>query len=502
MKSIRTIICFLIIFCTVFLLASCGEKKKNNIDDIFSELIENTDESSEKTEETTSAIHVYVIISRDCSGELSLKAKELAEKIEKKTGLLTSVKYDNELASVPNNSSEVLVGSTNRLASKNAMDILKNDEYLCRWDDEAIVICGRSDAATIVAIDKFISDILPTSSKDSLMARDAGFEFKTEYEVKSVTFNGYDLYDYVLTYEASNKCGEKEIAIAVRDFINSKSGYLLDVISNSDITSKTRRIISISGAKQENALFSSDNEISLHGKNSYMLSLVAVKFMKDFESAIKDNAINLKYDTKMCIDDVNTSFESAFCFTKENADVPFTPVYNLIALLKSGSLGICFIGNPDDALREDFLSNIKEPIKAQEVSLGERSVMIAYDEGKVKQINVTVDSSKSYFTAEVETAFGEKISYIYIISGEIPSINDNVVVFHEKHGKIDDGALVSIVGGKETLALGELEYLLARDKNISVKNSDKIIQNDESVFYLIAKTEINYARGFLDYTLK
>lgn len=503
MKILKIFVCLLVIFCTLFLVASCGEKKKNNnIDDVFSQLVNDTKESTEETEETTVAIHIYLIIPRDCSGELSLKAKELAEKIEEKTGLLTSLKYDNELTSVPDNSCEVLIGSTNRLASQNAMDVLKNDEYLCRWDDEAIVICGRSDASTVNAIDKFISDILPDSSKESLMAKDVGFEFKTEYEVKSVIFNGYDLYDYVLAYNASNKCGEKEIATVIRDFINSKSGYKLSVIADSEIASTTGKIIGISGAGQENALISSDEGISVVGKNSYSLSFVAVKFMKDFEGAIKDNAINLKYDTKMCIDDVNTSFESAFCFTKENADVPFKPVYNLIALLKSDRLGICFIGNPDDALHEDFALNIKTPIKTQEVDLGEHSVMVAYDEGKVKQINVTVDSSKSYFTVEVETAFGEKISYIYIISGEIPNVGDNTVVFHEKHGRVDDGAIVSVAYGKEVLASGELEYLLACDENLCVKNADKTVQNDENGFYLIAKTEINYSRSFLDYTLK
>ena len=501
MKIFRTIICFLIIFCTLFSLASCGTENKNNIDDLFEELIKDTEESSSESDEDT-AMHVYLIIPRDCSGELSLKARALAEKIADKTGLLTSVKYDNELTTIPRDSCEVLIGSTNRLASKNALDVLKSGEYLCHWDGEAIVICGRGDADTVIAIDKFISDILPTSSRDSLMARDAGFELKTEYEVKSITLNGYDLYDYVLAYEKSNENGEKGIAIAIRDFINARSGYLLDVISEGEITSKARKIIFVSGGESENALFSSDDKISLVGKNNYALSLVALKFMKDFDGAAKDNGIVLKYDTKALIDDVDTSFESAFCFVRENANQPFAPSYNLIALLKSDRVGVCFVGNPNDDLREDITPNVGASIKTQDVRCGERSIMVAYDEGRVKQISIAVDSSKNYFTAEVETAFGERLIYIYIINGEIPTVGANAIVFHEKHGRISDGALASVVNGTEMLTDHNLEYLLACDENLCVKNSDKIIQSDENGFYLIAKTEVNNSRAFSDYAVK
>ena len=500
--AFKIIVCVLMIFCTVFSFNSCGEKKKSNIDEIFSELVKNTEETTEKTEETSFSEHIYVIIPNDCSGELSLKARALADGMAEKTGLLTSVKYDNELTSIPKDSCEVLIGDTNRLVSKNAMDVLKNDEYLYRWDDGAIVICGRSDEATVAAIDKFISDILPTATKDALMSKDAHFEFKVEYEVKGVTFNGYDLYDYVLVYEESNKCGEKDIALAIRDAINSKSGYLLDVISSKEVNSKTGKVISVCGNSKENALISLENGISLVGKNSYLLSLAAAKFITDFNGAIKDNVINLKYDVKSCIDDVDTCFEATFCFTKENTDLPFEPIYNLIALLKSDRIGICFIGNPDDALREDLALNVKAPIKTQEVKIGERSVMIAYDEEKVKQINISLDANGSYFSTEVEIACGEKISYIYIIDGEIPQINGNTVLFHEKHGKIEDGKLNAVANGTEKLSVGDIEYLLACEKNLCVKNSDKVVKNDENGLYITVNTEINYSNTFLDYTLK
>ena len=93
MSKYKTFICFAIIFCTVICFLSCS-KNKSDIDDIFSQLI--ISDSSE-SDGVAFAEHIYVIIPNGCSGELSLKARELVEAINDITGILTSLKYDNEL---------------------------------------------------------------------------------------------------------------------------------------------------------------------------------------------------------------------------------------------------------------------------------------------------------------------------------------------------------------------------------------------------------------------
>ena len=171
MKRFRFFISLLVIFCTLVNLLSCSYNSSSNIDDVFSQLIINDSE----TEGEAFAEHIYVIISNGCSGELSLKARELTNLISEKTGILTSLKYDNELTVIPVGSCEIALGNTNRLVSDNALDVLRYGEYLCRWDDGTLVICGRSDFDTTVAIDRFIDEILPICSKYSLMPAEAHF---------------------------------------------------------------------------------------------------------------------------------------------------------------------------------------------------------------------------------------------------------------------------------------------------------------------------------------
>lgn len=497
-KIFRTLICTTLMLCCLFDFSSCAVNQ-SNIDDIFSQLII-SDENETKMPAFTE--HIYVIIPNGCSGELSVKVRELAEGIKARTGILTSLKYDNELTVVPKNTCEVLVGNTNRLVSENALDVLRKDEYLCHWDNGAIVICGRNDASTILAIEKFILDVLPLASDQSLMPSDFSFENKLDYEIEQIMLNGYDLYDYVLLYQNNNQCREKEIAFMIRNFINAKSGYYLDVIADSDVSNRTGRIISLCGMGDENAIVPYKNGISLEAKDSYSLSLVAARFIDSFEEYKESGKINLKYDDVIEVQSVDTTFESVFYLLKENKEAPFAPVYNVISLLKSNQVGICFIGNPNDNLRSDFELNIKEPIITQELTVGERKIMIAYNSQIINKMDVSVAPSGNYLLAEVETVFGEKISYIYIMNGEIPEIKRNTVIFCENNGEVKCEDVSCITSGAYELDNNNRSYFLGSDENISVENSGKIVVEDKNRFSCTLKTKIVYSEDFLNYTLK
>lgn len=502
LNKIKVACLFAIIFCLCF--SACA-KKTGNIDDIFSQL-EISDAETE-TEIPAFTEHIYIIIPSGASGELAIKARELADKIEAKTEILTSLKYDNELTVVPRNSCEVLIGNTNRLASENALDVLRTDEYLCRWDDGAIVICGRNDGATQIAIDRFINEILPLSSKYSLMQSDAKFEFYCDYAVESVKLNGYDLYDYVLTYAKSNKNQEKTMAFALRDYINSKSGYLLEVLADDEITSKDGRFISLQGASKENALALNEKGIALQGVNSYMLSLAVMRFINDFEANINSNLIELNYYEKISIEDTKTSFQTSVCFVKDNSTEPFEPIYNLLGVLRAEDMGVCFIANPNDAMREDFSFNIKEPIKLNEVLIGEREILVAYNEQNLKQINITVDENNLFVKAEIETLCGEKIYFIYIIDSEYvinsDLITENCAVFCENPSKTEyseNEGIPFFKSGSFSISDNEMGYLYVSGENVMASQCK--VNDDKNGFSCIIDNNFIYSSEFLNYTLK
>lgn len=501
MNSIRIFKLFISAFLTVciaFNFVACATSQ-SNLEDIFSQLLI-SDESETEAPDFTE--HIYVIIPNGCSGELSVKVRELVDGIREKTGILTSLKYDNELTVTPKNSCEVLVGNTNRLVSENAMDVLRKDEYLCRRDDGAIVICGRSDASTVIAIDKFISNFLPLASNLSLLPEDAEFEYSVDYEIDRISLNGYDLYDYVFVYPNRNQSGEKEIATMLRDFINARSGYYLEVISDVEISARTGRIISLYGIGANNVIAPCENGVALEGVDSYSLSLVAAEFIKMFKASENEGTVDLKFNSNIELSSIDTKFKSAFYFLKENKQVPFEPVYNLIALLKSEHMGICFIGNPNDDMRADFELNIKAPIITQEVEIGERRIMIAYNSQLIKRISVTVDADNMRFFTELETSFGEKLSYIYIIDGEIPKMDRNAIAFAEncKEGEYENSFCVS--KGSFEIEDDSFDYMLSSGENILYGDSEPKIIDDENQFSCIFESKVRYADSFLKDTLK
>lgn len=477
--------------------ASCTQGE-GGLENVFSQLIVSNDET--ESDALPFAEHIYVIIPHECSGELSLKARELAESIKAKTGILTSLKYDIELTIAPKGSCEVLLGGTNRLASDNAIDSLKDDEYICHWDDGAIVISGRNDTSTLVAIERFMNEVLPSATKYSLMPSGARIEYKFEYVINRIILNGYDFHDYVLAYSESNTCYEKEIAIAIRDFISSKSGYYLNVISDKEITAENERIIMLSSG-EEPLLIPSDKGIALTGVDSYSLSLVAARLMSDILKGIVDGRVELNYTDPIAISAVDTSFEAAFCFLRENEKLPLKPHNDFIKLFKNKSAGICFLANPTDAFLEDLALNMSGPFKFRNIALGEREIMIFYNEEIIKKINVTVGDG--FVRADVKTMFDESFSYIYIIGDYIPSERaQNTVLFYENRDSLDSETFVCAASGEAELSVGNIRYFLACDSNICVTNGEDVIIDNESELFCNLKATVVFSNEFLNYTLK
>ena len=499
MKLIKLIICALVLFCIVTCFAACSQNE-DYINDVFSQLVINESDGETETEELPFTEHIYVIIPRDCSGELSVKARELADEIRNKTGILTSLKYDNELTAVPKNACEVLLGNTNRLVSKNAMDVLREGEYLCRWDDGAIVICGRSEEATVIAVDRFIMEILPSASKYSIMTSDSHFELDVGYEVERVLLNGYDLYDYVLVYPKENKLGEREMAYIFRDFINSKSGYLLEVFSDGDPLSKVGRSIVLTYG-EITAIVPNERGISIVGTDSYSLSLAIEKIIGDIENCDGEKKIELNYNAQIDVEYVDSSFESAFYFLKENKQTPFAPVSDLIDLLYN-EVGICFIANPNDDMRQDFSLNVKEPLKTYDVILGEREIMIAYNEEKMKQIDISVDTDGSCVNVKVKTLIDEELSFVYAVEGEIPNTVGNAVIFCEDFTQMENDSLLCVAEGTFELSDRNVSYSLALKENLLIKDPYDVVIDDENKACCFVRTEIRYSNTFLNNALK
>lgn len=508
MKNIfYRMVCFALVLCIIFALTSCSKKKDNSeLDEIF-ERLEELDESEtdEESEIPYFAEHIYIIIPNGCSGELSLKARELADKMKEQVGLLVSLKYDNELTYLPKNSCEVLIGNTNRLASENAEDELKSNDYLCRWDDDALVICGKSDAATVKAIEKFISDVLPTSSPYSLMHEAAHFELFNEYEIKKILLNGYDLYDYILVYDSAQKANERKMAEALRDFINAKSGYLLSIVPSNEFKNTSGRALKISVAKNDSdkaVIIPEENGLSIVGNDSYSLSRAVAEFAKGIKNAVVEGSVNLKYAERTEISDVETEFKSIYYFVKRGDGTSFKPIDDFLKLLQTSEFGVFFLGNPDSTIYDALALNTKEWMKTSKLMIGAREVLLVYDTRKVGKITSTIDEAGTKATAVVEAPFGETLRFVYAVSGGIDAVEANSVIFAEKSGKISCAGAESLNDGTLETSVGKLEYCLLTENNLHVKKENIDVKNVQDAFCCSVTTELVYSSAFLNDALK
>lgn len=250
----------------ILTLGSCGKDDETYP---FGELL---------PEEETVSVGYRIVVPADCSALLYGKAEELAALLSDRIGAPVTISFDGESVTdmdVP----ELLLGYTSRPASQEWMASFRKDDYVCRADGEGtIVIGGKSDTATLTALERFCSEILPAATADAVMREDGGFSFVAAYETTSILLNGFDLGLYCLVVPQSMSREIRDMVPIFRDRIAEASGYVLPILCETDEVSayKTIRLRELSDSRQGLAYLSSNEtgmEISSHGSFGFSVAL-------------------------------------------------------------------------------------------------------------------------------------------------------------------------------------------------------------------------------------
>ena len=274
----------------VFCFVSCSQNNEDDELEKFEELIEALE--SEDTEVVAAepfADRVYVIIPKSASAELKAKALELSEAIHSKTEVEAMVKYDYEDIYAYDDDILIFVGKTDSMLSKEATALLRKGEYLCKWSKQDIVLAARDDEAAIAAVDEFIKTIIPGASNAALMSEGAHFEHKVDYDISSITVNGYDLYDFSLV------CTEDtlEKVSVLNRYIVEKSGYLMDIFCDDDkVDGKHISFafdLNISGSVIEQV----GQDIEVRAVDEYALSMVIAEMASLIFENVSDGVASL-----------------------------------------------------------------------------------------------------------------------------------------------------------------------------------------------------------------
>ena len=180
------------------------------------------------------ALSYRIVIPSACSAALKNAADGLALRIAEQTGVTATAVYDTEPLSERVNETEILLGLTNRSVSMESMKSLKKDDYICRVVNGAVVLGGKTDSATVVAVERFCREILPAATAELLMSEDGGFSLYGSYPYEQVLLNGFDLYEYGIV--CPNNASEEllRLASSLQGAIAEKSGYWLSVSLEAD----------------------------------------------------------------------------------------------------------------------------------------------------------------------------------------------------------------------------------------------------------------------------
>ena len=161
---------FVLILCSFVLCGCFDDHSSDDAFDLLSSMkgdgYKNEDNS---TKDTFIPKYYRVVIPSDCSPEVASLGRTASDRIEEITGIESGLVYDGEAYAYREDAFEVLIGKTERNSTLAAFDELKRDDYVCRYSEGALVIGGISDAATLTALERFVNEILPSASAQSLM---------------------------------------------------------------------------------------------------------------------------------------------------------------------------------------------------------------------------------------------------------------------------------------------------------------------------------------------
>lgn len=399
-----------------------------------------------------------VIISREASGAVIDRARSFCSQIKEQTGVEALLFYDDESLIYKENSHEIVVGRTSRTVSRVLLKGLRRDDYICAAEGARTVIGGRSDSATVAAIDRFCSEILPAASAERLMHEGGGFSHTGSYPVDKISVFDVELSEYTIEVPSSNDTDALNAAYSLRRLISDKTGYVLDIAVGLEAGRKIS-LCTVSDGIPENAyiektemglLLTAREERGLRYISEHLCDLLC-----SGEAAPLPEKLRLSYgDASLRIGSADFS-----------SMLPFQNIQNVshtTGVIKSGTSELAFCGIMSDLDRERFLAAMSGSALIE----GSKTVILSAD-GQPATVSPIEHRSENGLTVEIfkiETA-RIKILLTYVCGN---AIADTEISFKSAEGYAPvtlvhtGGSAVEIVdeGGQALIPSATLDRLI------------------------------------------
>ncbi len=184
----------------------------------------------------------YVIVPSGCDATVYNTAKSLCKSLDKALDRSAYLYYEYEMPSITQLDRFIFIGTLENSICRRNYETYRSEDYGYTLVDGVILVGGISDGATVLAIERFIDDVVSCATPEKLMSAEDSYLFVGDYsDKKEILLNGYALSEYHLVYMPGDT-EAREIASSLRESIERFFGYTLQLSSEGDTPADVRSI--------------------------------------------------------------------------------------------------------------------------------------------------------------------------------------------------------------------------------------------------------------------
>lgn len=468
----------LTLVCLLFLsLFACSSEN----DDLHSLLNQG---SGEEYSEPAAAYDV-VVVPATAGNALITRARTLCADLTARTGIPASFFFDNETLPKQDNVRFILLGNTSHTLSEKHLDNLRRDDYLCALDEGVLILGGKSDSATLAAIERFSTELLPYADAEILFNADQQFLVSAQYPISAITLNDFSLDDYRIVYPKNNTLGEAQIASALREAIADRCGYYPDILADNKVSEYTRILAIGACFDQESApepsVIATNSVITLHGATQYELCASA-QALCDYlfpDNAPTEISASLRAPIPVpCSSPVLSTFVGSFLET--DTDTHVSSIASACAALRQSDADLAPFFPATESSMRYLQENLSKFLSVSVPLSTDRSLPLFYREDRLSLIEQTVDGNVSILRFQIRDT-ELYFTLIHTFADNAEAVQQAI----EKSALVNEPALLVLmipsslsVVGTETSVLGELHvsanvktYLLCSPSKAIVKTN-------------------------------
>ena len=232
--SLTKIYLFLLIITVLLSFVSCSVQREDGLYEyIFSDA---DDEFCLREYE-----RYEIVISSEHSARISDAVKRLCRDIENSVGREPYLIYDFEAETIDDTVCRILVGNISVEDCKKFYKGMRSKDfgYLCQ--ENIICVGGLTEESTLSAIAKFTEDVVVYADAEHFADDGKSYLCEGEYPTGEIYLNGFELCEYALIF-SDDESGAYLAVHSFRNILSERTGYYLNILSDSDPYAKGRGI--------------------------------------------------------------------------------------------------------------------------------------------------------------------------------------------------------------------------------------------------------------------